>query len=56
MLNAPIVREAVKCANVITITGGGNDLINAAKEFLINKTKNVYLMLLSNQGKTSQKY
>lgn len=39
MLNAPIVTEAVKCANIITITAGGDDLINAAKEFLINKNE-----------------
>ena len=37
MLNSPTVTEAVNCANIITITAGGNDLINAAKKFLVNK-------------------
>lgn len=39
MLNTPTVTEAVNCTNIITITAGGNDLINAAKEFLINKNE-----------------
>lgn len=31
---SPFVMEAVKCANIITITAGGDDLINAAKGFI----------------------
>ncbi|QFF99223.1 spore gernimation protein [Psychrobacillus glaciei] len=38
-LHFPIVTEAVNCADIITITAGGDDLINAAKEFLINKNE-----------------
>jgi lysophospholipase L1-like esterase len=34
----PVIREAIKHADIITITAGGNDLIHAAKAFL--KTKN----------------
>ncbi|OAH52777.1 hypothetical protein AWH48_13270 [Domibacillus aminovorans] len=34
MLNSPIVTEYVKYADVITITAGGNDLLNAAKIFM----------------------
>ncbi|MFJ7952543.1 GDSL-type esterase/lipase family protein [Lysinibacillus sp. NPDC096418] len=41
MLYSPIVTEAIKCANIITITAGGNDLINAAKEFLRNKDEKI---------------
>ncbi|MEB2281934.1 GDSL-type esterase/lipase family protein [Lysinibacillus xylanilyticus] len=55
MLNAPIVREAVKCANVITITGGGNDLINAAKEFLINKNEECISHAIKQSGKNISK-
>ncbi|MBS4196412.1 GDSL-type esterase/lipase family protein [Lederbergia citri] len=36
MLHSPIVMEAVSHANIITITAGGNDLINAAKGFITN--------------------
>ncbi|KOO48935.1 GDSL-type esterase/lipase family protein [Viridibacillus arvi] len=39
MLHSPSVTEAVNCADIITITAGGDDLINAAKEFLINKNE-----------------
>ncbi|MGE7694643.1 GDSL-type esterase/lipase family protein [Lysinibacillus sp. NPDC094177] len=39
MLDTPIVMEAVNCANIITITAGGDDLINAAKGYLINKNE-----------------
>ena len=39
MLNDPIVAKAVNCANIITITAGGDDLINAAKGFIINKSE-----------------
>jgi len=39
MLHFPIVTEAINCADIITITAGGDDLINAAKEFLINKNE-----------------
>ncbi|MBS4201268.1 spore gernimation protein [Bacillus sp. FJAT-49732] len=37
MLHSPNVMEAVKHADIITITAGGDDLINAAKRFLTNK-------------------
>ncbi|MGE7625346.1 hypothetical protein ACQKMD_20790 [Viridibacillus sp. NPDC096237] len=36
MLHFPSVTESVKYADIITITAGGGDLINAAKKFLIN--------------------
>jgi lysophospholipase L1-like esterase len=39
MLYSPLVMEAVNCANIITITAGGDDLINAAKGFIKNKNE-----------------
>ncbi|MEH7387867.1 GDSL-type esterase/lipase family protein [Bacillus sp. JJ1521] len=39
MVNSPNVTEAIKCANIFTITAGGDDLINAAKQFLRNKNE-----------------
>lgn len=37
MLSSPTVIEAMKSANIITLTAGGNDLINAAKKFAQNR-------------------
>ncbi|HHW38332.1 MAG TPA: spore gernimation protein [Bacillales bacterium] len=34
-----IVTEAIKCANIITITAGGDDLINAARQFIMDENK-----------------
>lgn len=39
MLDSPTVRRAIKCANIITITAGGNDLINVAKNLLRHNDK-----------------
>lgn len=39
MIHSPIIMEAVKYANIITITAGGDDLINAAKRFMKNKNE-----------------
>ncbi|MFF2175954.1 GDSL-type esterase/lipase family protein [Lysinibacillus sp. NPDC058147] len=55
MLNAPIVMEAVKCANIITITAGGDDLINAAKDFLINKNEEIIARAIKQSGKNISK-
>ncbi|MFJ6266685.1 GDSL-type esterase/lipase family protein [Lysinibacillus xylanilyticus] len=55
MLNAPIVTDAVKCANIITITAGGDDLINAAKEFLINKNEEIISRAIKQAGKNISK-
>lgn len=41
MFYSPIVMEAIKCANIITITAGGNDLINAAKGYVRNKDEKI---------------
>jgi lysophospholipase L1-like esterase len=41
MLCSPIVTEAVKYANIITITAGGDDLINAAKRLIKNKNEEI---------------
>ena len=55
MLHAPIVAEAVKCANIITITAGGDDLINAAKEFLVNKNEEIISRAIKQSGKNISK-
>ncbi|KOP78634.1 hypothetical protein AMS59_12475 [Lysinibacillus sp. FJAT-14745] len=55
ILNAPIVTEAVKCANIITITAGGNDLINAAKKFQINKNEESVSRAIKQAGKNISK-
>ena len=41
MIYSPIVTEAITCANIITITAGGNDLINAAKGYIRNKDEKI---------------
>lgn len=55
MLNAPIVTEAVNCANIITITAGGNDLINAAKGYLIDKNEERIAQAIKLSGKNISK-
>jgi len=55
MFNTPIVTEAVNCANIITITAGGNDLINAAKAFLINKNEESIARAIKQSGKNISK-
>jgi lysophospholipase L1-like esterase len=45
-LHAPMVSEAVRTSDIITITAGGNDLIDAAEIYLINQNeKNLFLAL-----------
>ncbi|MCP3763332.1 GDSL-type esterase/lipase family protein [Domibacillus sp. A3M-37] len=46
MLHSPIVIEYVKHADIITITAGGNDLLNAAKAFIQNKNEKIFSNVL----------
>ncbi|MFF2449736.1 GDSL-type esterase/lipase family protein [Neobacillus sp. NPDC058068] len=55
MLNAPLVTEAVNCANIITITAGGDDLINAAKGYLINKNEESISQAIKQSGNNISK-
>lgn len=54
-LNAPIVTEAVNCANIITITAGGDDLINAAKGFIKNKNEESISQAIKQSGNNISK-
>ncbi|MGE7672886.1 GDSL-type esterase/lipase family protein [Lysinibacillus sp. NPDC094403] len=55
MLDTPIVMEAVNCANIITITAGGDDLINAAKGYLINKNEKSISQAIKQSGNNISK-
>lgn len=46
MLCLPIVVKAVKSANIITITAGGDDLINAAKQFTIHHNDGILVQAI----------
>ncbi|MBY0123589.1 GDSL-type esterase/lipase family protein [Bacillus sp. S/N-304-OC-R1] len=46
MISSPPVTEALKFANIITITAGGDDLINAAFGFLKNKNEDTFSQTL----------
>ena len=50
MLYYPIVAKAVNCANIITITAGGDDLINAAKGFIRNKNEETISHAIKQSG------
>jgi lysophospholipase L1-like esterase len=45
-LEHPLVKAGMKDATVITITAGGNDLIDATKKFLEDKDEKVYVEAL----------
>ncbi|MBS4189866.1 hypothetical protein KHA94_06570 [Bacillus sp. FJAT-49705] len=55
MLHSPFVMESVNCANIITITAGGDDLINAAKGLIINgKEANISHVIKQTQNNYSK--
>ncbi|MFJ7737686.1 GDSL-type esterase/lipase family protein [Lysinibacillus sp. NPDC097287] len=55
MLYSPTATEAVKCANIITITAGGNDLINAAKGFMRNNDEEIIAQAIKQARKNYSK-
>lgn len=55
MFYSPIVKGAVNCANIITLTAGGNDLINAAKEYLRNKDEKIISQAVKQAGNNYSK-
>ena len=55
MIHSPIITEAVKYANIITITAGGDDLINAAERFIKNKNEETMSHALEQSQKNYSK-
>ena len=47
-LKHPLIRNRINSAQIITITAGGNDLINAYKEFLVTKDSKTFTNALVN--------
>lgn len=50
-LNYPTIIEGIKRSEIITITAGGNDLIDAAQNFLQTKNEKEFLVALDNCNK-----
>lgn len=42
----PEVRSVVRTADIVTISAGGNDLVDAGKDFLAHKNKEVFMKVL----------
>ncbi|HHY73876.1 MAG TPA: spore gernimation protein [Bacillus bacterium] len=55
MLSSPVVTEAVRNANIITITAGGDDLINAAKRFIKDNNEEILSYAIEQSRKNFSK-
>ncbi|MGE6260976.1 GDSL-type esterase/lipase family protein [Heyndrickxia sporothermodurans] len=50
-LNNPIIRRRIENSEIITITAGGNDLIHAAEQYLLDKNEEDFFYALENGNK-----